>query len=256
MSNFLFKFRPILNVAHFLVSSQNQLTRTFVIRGFLDSKSSSTLERIGTPYGGWWAPVLPTGIHKRKFLLSAGLGFDTSFDLGMAERGFFIAGLDPLSECCDAASKSLDQYHDVRIINKGISVFDGSQEFFEPKNPNHDSWSTINAQEVKGSTVRLFEVISIETLFSEIQEFQNADYRFLKMDIEGAELEILEKALSKLTLFDFIGVEMDFLSLIPFMHIKKRVTRVIKARRILKSLSDCGYDLIKVDNFNFFWSKH
>jgi len=255
MPRFIYKHPIALKSAHLAVLIQNYITRVCATSGYLSKKKEPPLERIGTSYGGWWAPILEANSKQKKFLLSAGLGFDTSFDVGMSERGYFVVGLDPLPECCEAARKSLIQSNNVLIINKGLAVFEGQQNFYEPKNPEHDSWSTINVQEVPGSMSRIFDVTSILRLHQDITDFAGADYRYLKMDIEGAELEILEESLAELCVFDFIGIEMDFLSLIPFINLRKRVKRIVKARKILKNLQLAGYELIKLDNFNFFWSK-
>jgi FkbM family methyltransferase len=255
MSRFIYRHSKLLAAAHLAVQIQNNITRFCVTSGYLLKKRENLLERIGTSYGGWWAPILDSGSKHKKFLLSAGLGFDTTFDKGMAERGFFVLGLDPLIECCDEAQKALGDHKNMLILNKGLATFEGHQTFYEPRNPNHDSWSTINVQEVSGSVSRVFEVISISSLLRDIPEFVGADYRYLKMDIEGAELDILEKTHTDLEVFDFVGIEMDFLSLIPFANLRTRYQRIIKARAILKSFQSAGFDLIKLDNFNFFWSK-
>ena len=75
------------------------------------------------------------------------------------------------------------------------------------------------------------------------------------MDIEGGELAILENSFSEVERFDFVAIEMDFLSLVPFLSITKRLNRIKRAKLILASFENCGFQLVLVENFNFFWLK-
>jgi hypothetical protein len=78
---------------------------------------------------------------------------------------------------------------------------------------------------------------------------------FVKMDIEGAELAILKDTFSDVEEFDFIGIEMDFLSLIPFLALRKRIRGVREARKILRKFEEGQFALVHTENFNFFWEK-
>jgi FkbM family methyltransferase len=246
--------RQLLRVAHRLVDIQNILTKSIVVMGFRDFQKKLYLERVGTVYGGWWSPVQTSSDVARMVLISAGLGFDTSFDKEMARRGYFVIGLDPSLASCQLARSNLGEFSGVRVLNKGLSTYVGQQVFYEPKKDN-DSWSTLNLHEAEVSASQSFEVTTLDQLFSENTELENADFRFLKMDIEGSELSILENNISSMGRFDFIGIEMDFLSLIAFLNIRTRVSHIIRARRILKAFKIMGYSLVKTENFNFFWKK-
>ena len=246
--------RQLLRVANRLVDIQNALTRSIVVMGFKEFQKKLDLKRVGSIYGGWWSPELASSDETNMVLISAGLGFDTSFDKEMARRGYFVIGLDPSLASCQLAIRNLDDFSGVRIINKGLSTYVGQQVFYEPKKDN-DSWSTLNLHEAQLSDSKSFEVTTLDQLFSEITELQNADFRYLKMDIEGSELAILENNISSMGRFDFIGIEMDFLSLISFLNIRLRVSNIVRARRILKSFTIMGYSLVKTENFNFFWIK-
>ena len=61
-----------------------------VVLAFLGAKggplklASANLTRLGSPYGGWWVPIEKIGdVNVSCLLLSAGLGFDVSFDQEM-----------------------------------------------------------------------------------------------------------------------------------------------------------------------------
>jgi hypothetical protein len=73
------------------------------------------------------------------------------------------------------------------------------------------------------------------------------------MDIEGAELALLQESLKELKDFNFLAIELDFLALIPFRQISLRLRRVKDMRKILRKLKHSRWDLIHVENSNFFW---
>ena len=249
------KFPAALKLAHILVALQNRLTLKVTLAGFKADLDSENLIRFGTPYGGWWVPKKVLSMNEPKVLVSAGLGHDTSFDAEMLINNFFVIGLDPLIECCTRAERELSNLGEIKVLNKGISTFTGEQRFFQPKNPNHDSWSTINVQAVENGEIESFQVISITDLVIKFPRIRNSSFSYLKMDIEGAELAILKNSFSEIEDFNFVGIEMDFLSLIPFLALKQRVKAVLDARRVLKRFHKARFALVNTENFNFFWEK-
>jgi FkbM family methyltransferase len=241
--------------AHILVATQNKVVTWMTTVGKRRKIGSIALSRLGSEYGGWWVPCELDLCPSPRVLVSAGLGFDITFDKEMLKRNFFVIGLDPLKECCDHAARELGASPSLEILNKGISTFTGKQVFYEPRISHHDSWSTINAQEVINPKSIEFDVISMSDLLAIHEVINSAQFKYLKMDIEGAELAILENNLSELLCFDFIAIEMDFLSLLPFRAVKKRIIRVARARRILEQFELKGFSLIHTENFNFFWCR-
>jgi FkbM family methyltransferase len=178
-----------------------------------------------------------------------------SFDKILLEKGFEIIGLDPLSECCDFARKELGDSNSVSIIEKGLWTNSGNIDFFPPKNKAHDSWSITNTQSALPQEATTFKVISLIDLIREYPFIGNSDFSMLKLDIEGAESEIMKKLFTSDYKFDFVGIEMDFLSLIPFLAIKRRLRAIINARQNMKIFQSAGYIFVLKENFNFFWIK-
>ena len=85
-------------VKHVLVWLQNKLMFQLVLYKNRRGLGSVSLVRLGSAYGGWWVPVETEKGFRAKALVSAGLGFDTSFDELMLERGWSVLGIDPVSE--------------------------------------------------------------------------------------------------------------------------------------------------------------
>jgi len=245
----------VLSIRHLLVRKQNRLTALLLAWGNLDSHLSIIkLTRLGSDYGGWWVPSewLHQGTKKR-VLISVGLGFDVSFDSALLENGYFVIGLDPLKESTEFAARELAEFSNFVCINKGLSTRVGSEKFYSPKNPSHDSWSAENVQNTPSSLSKIFEVTTLSALTESFPEIENADFTILKIDIEGHEFAIMRDMVQKHQKYDFLAIELDQLSLLPFLAIKKRYSKILEARRIISQLQDLGYRLIYIENFNFFW---
>ena len=233
---------------------QNWITVQITIFGFYSKSSQDELLRLGSDYGGWWLPkAAVSNNHSLKVAISAGLGFDISFDKALLQAGFEVIGLDPLEECIDHANSSLQGFDGFSSLRKGLWKTTGVQNFFPPKISTHDSWSIKNMQNSSASAVKSFEVISLEDLFGMYPKLKESDYRILKMDIEGSELEVMKSLTTFKCKFDFIGIEIDFLSLIPFLQIRNRMKMIANARALLMDFNSIGYRLVKTENFNFFW---
>lgn len=241
----------LINLAHLLVRFQNRLTVYFACYGLKCSmKHGIHLKRLGSDYGGWWVPESSTVYSRRKILVSAGLGFDVSFDKLMLKDGYFLIGLDPLLKSYLYALEELYEHGNKLILNKGVSTFDGKQKFYAPKIPNHDSWSTTNTQETEERLTNYFDVIALSSLPI---DYDDNSFVILKMDIEGGEVKLISEICKKNLKFDYLAVEMDCMSLIPFFSLNKRVRQILEVRKVLLTLSKSGFCLIKNENFNFFW---
>ena len=235
-----------------LVFVQNWLTIRCVSLSF---KGAPTLNlvRLGTPYGGWYIPHAYLDPKINRTLLSLGVGFDVSFDKELSKAGFSVILIDPLPESITFAQKELSEFSNCYFENLAVSNFVGSEIFYPPRNSQHDAWSSINIQSTSIELAKSFEVVTLDTLLGKYESIISRDFLYLKMDIEGAELKVIPQICNSQKVFGFVGIELDFLSLIPFLDLKKRISSVILARKFLKDLDSAGYKLVCTDNFNFFW---
>jgi FkbM family methyltransferase len=235
-----------------MINLMNWITLKATVSNHL-KESDFRLSRLGTDYGGWWIPSFASGDQGSKVLLSVGLGYDVSFDSELVSRGFRVIGLDQQSECVEYAKTKVSS-EQATFLCRGLGVESGLKRFYAPRNPSHDSWSMTNAQNTSVEKSKLFNVISFRELCGQFPEITNSSFSMLKMDVEGAELPILSSIYRDLN-FDFIGVEMDCLILIPFLNIATRIRKVFEVRKLITSLESQGYKLILLDNFNFFFTK-
>jgi FkbM family methyltransferase len=241
-----------------IVNFINYLTIFLALLGYKSSKRVDHFERLGTPYGGWWVPKelreTANSFKNRRILVSAGIGNDVSFDLEMLKLNFELIALDPLPRCIEYAQKKIPAASSRLIMPKGLWDQTGSAKFFSPKNKSHDSYSITNIQNVQGSDFEDYQTIDVFELFVSEPRLTSVDnYVYLKMDIEGAELNVLNRITEKNIRVNVLAVEFDVLSLIPVADLGRRFRKVKECRRVLKNLKATGYVFAFNEKYNFFW---
>jgi FkbM family methyltransferase len=109
----------------------------------------------------------------------------------------------------DAAvvSESSDAQTRAASATASAPVDSGNLDFFPPKNKSHDSWSITNTQSALPQEAMTFKVISLTDLIEEYPSIGISDFSMLKLDIEGAESEIMKKLFTSDYKFDFIGID-------------------------------------------------
>lgn len=150
------------------------------------------LTRDGTEYGGWWYDSRK--IKKGAVIYSFGLGEDTSWDEALIRRGASVYGFDP-------TPKSADYVESRRELRKGPGVFHHTKEglwtedttllFTMPDNPQHVSLRAGQHISSQG-TISL----KVNTLSNFLASNGHSRIDILKIDIEGAEYELLEQFLN------------------------------------------------------------
>ncbi len=242
------------SVKHLLVGLQNRLVIFLVVSGFKGKNKITRLIRLGSSYGGWHVSSSLLETKGRKVLISVGLGHDVTFDVEMLERGFAVIGLDPLPTSYAYALDALSEFEGrVELINAGIWKECGNVQFYSPIIEGHDSWSITNVQGTKESPKKVFPVLDLVTLSSSSNLFKDSTIRILKLDIEGAEVDLFDSIGKFNPPFNQVSIEMDFLSLITFKQLGRRLREIRRARRALRMLDSKGYQLVNHEKFNFTW---
>jgi FkbM family methyltransferase len=190
------------------------------------------LERIGTDYGGWTVPT--TLVTSDSVCYAAGVGEDISFDLGMAERfGCTVHAFDPTPRAATyvatkAANTDKFVFHDY-----GLWSADTTIKFYAPQNPNGVSHSAVNLQ----GTSSYFEG-PVRRLGSIMSELQHDHIDVLKMDIEGAEHEVLNDMLASNIDVRVLAVEFD------------QPDPLLNTLGMVRRLRAHGYQPVAVDRWN------
>ena len=230
---------------------------------------------LGTLYGGWYffeksLPINPT-------VLSAGVGEDISFDLEFFNKynsKLYLVDPTPRSiSYIDKVIKNLGKYksieYDEKSGNQPIEAYDLSSikrddfllikkalysesdtvvKFFKPTNEEHVSHSISNYQ---NQFTRNFEYIEVTTVTVDkiIYQYEIDQIDVMKLDIEGAENQVIPDLLKKNIYPTQILVEFDELAtsfILPYL----------KALTIFLKLKLHSYDLVKTNQFpNFLFVK-
>lgn len=235
-----------------LMSVLDKFTITLVSARFIRDRSVSIV-RLGSNYGGWWIPRNALGgDYRNPVLISVGLGHDVSFDQKFLEGNGFLIGLDPLASSIRFAERELGDYHRKHLLQMGLWKTDGEIAFFPPKKEGHDSWS-ITEPGNASDQMEKFKVTTLSSLIHKFLEISESDYLILKLDIEGAEFEVLRSDGLGLMRPNYLAVEIDYLSKLSFFSFGLRIQRVVQVRKLLHQLRNLGYELIHTEHYNFFW---
>lgn len=189
------------------------------------------LVRIGSVYGGWWVPETLLGPESICYL--AGAGEDITFDLGLMERfGCRVVSVDPTPRAIKYVSEHAPA-EGYRFLPVGLGGSDRVERFYTPADPAHVSHSIANLQR----TQEFFEA-QLRTPRSLMDELGHDRIDLLKMDVEGAEYEILDFLMRQELYPRVVCTEFD------------QPAPISRTLRYVERLRQCGYAVAKVDGFN------
>ena len=230
--------RKIFNRANLMILS-------FVFGPRLNvEKHDLNLVRLGTAYDGWTFVDLPNLRNAR--IISCGLGEEGSFDLA------FAAKYNARVLMVDPTPRAIKYFNDT-IITQGV---DGAFElcakalwkaretlrFYAPPDASHVSHSIINFQNAYKNDTAFIEVEAI-TISDLMEQYGIETIPLLKLDIEGAEIEVVQDMLAKRVFPDQLLIEYDELTF-PSPRAKSRIEGCHNA------LAAAGYRLVNWDKPN------
>lgn len=192
-------------------------------------------EKIGSNYGGW---IIPQGwLGENSICYCLGVGEDITFDLGLIERfGCDVYGFDPTPRAIahvQRVAANIQKYHFSAI---GIWKEETILKFYAPRNPGHVSHSVVNLQ----GTTEYFEA-HCRRLSNIMRDNDHESLDLLKLDIEGAEYEVLNTLLTDRIRVKVLCVEYDEAFNPQSGDYKRRI------RESVQRLSAAGFKLIAVD---------
>ena len=236
---------------------------------FIISKLQKNFEtkRLGTEYGGW--NLIDFKELNNKTIISAGCGEDISFDIEFLNMyGGKIILVDPtprsikhLEQVLDSVgnkktknyidggnqqieSYDLEKLEAKQLIVKNFALYKKDAinvKFYPPKNPAHVSHSISNWQKGESDSNKSIEVETI-TVKKIMKEHDLDKLELIKLDIEGAENEVLPSLIKNKIFPNQILVEFDEL------HTDNLVS-YCKALIIILRLLFNKYLLIKTNKF-------
>lgn len=201
--------------------------------------ATNCLERLGSDYGGWYAPVCD--LTPDSIIYSAGIGLDITFDKALIERcGCSVFGFDPTPAAVDFVNT---QFRDGLLPSKfyfepvGLWDAETNLQFYAPKTRGWiGSFSALNLQGTDDRDSISLEVKRLSTLMN---KNGHTSIDLLKMDIEGAEYRVINEIITREIPIRWLCIEFD--QPVPFWTTNRAIER----------LRDSGYQLCKVDRWNF-----
>jgi FkbM family methyltransferase len=140
---------------------------------------------LGTPYGGW---LIPGGLIEPSWLCySVGAGGDISFDLALIERyDATVRAFEPVADYVRSAIARAGEEPRFSIHEAAIGASDGPLRVQVTHDPTSQSVSAAHLYESAA-----FIELPGRTLRSLMDELGDERIDLLKLDIEGAEYEVL-----------------------------------------------------------------
>lgn len=223
------------------------------------------INSFGSEYGNW--KFIHTDKLHNSIILSAGVGEDISFDVEFINfyngRVIFV---DPTPRALEylktvkeyfgmpksqdykkggfqnPSSYNLTKIKDINFIiyKKALwSETDKKLNFYFPENEKNVSNTLINSYFEKKRKYIMVETISLEQIFKEnkINELE-----LLKVDIEGAEIEVVTSMINKKIFPNQLLLEIDYLR-------RNTIRSILKSIIFIKRILNSGYKLIKINNY-------
>ena len=263
-------YTPLLIAKRYL---DNLLNKRHPLQN-VKTDNSYHLIRLGSDYGGW--TFVDNSSLYGGTIISAGLGEDASFDIEFASKyDARVIMIDPTPRAIDHfnfISKNIGDTiefknehtpkqnalnYDLSVIQPSQLVLDtralwnkaGKIRFYEPMNASHVSHSIVNFQNNYSSRSSPYievDTCSVRQLLHDHNE-DHASVKLLKLDIEGAEIEVIKSMINDGFMPEQICVEFDELS----KPSRRAFDRVTEVNRLLEVN---GYICIYTDgNTNFLY---
>jgi FkbM family methyltransferase len=152
---------------------------------------ATPVEYLGTPYGGWAVPC--GAIQPGWVCYCAGAGIDVSFDLALAQRfGCEVVTLDPTDEAREHFARAAGGESRMRFEQVAVWSSDGELPMFRAADPSHRTLSADDIQRTGQATS-----VPARSLPSLMRELGHDRIDLLKLDVEGAEYELLDLVASR-----------------------------------------------------------
>lgn len=228
------------------------------------------MEKLGTEYGGWYVP-LNMSLNSNSIVYSGGVGEDISFDIKLQSKyNCNIYLIDPTYKAIKHYDEMKKYYIDVNsqcitgniqndylncikydkpnfdkiyYLNIGLWNKDETLKFFKQTNPEYVSQSLV--ENMFGNE---YDLINTKTIKQLMEQNGHDHIDLLKLDIEGAEIKVINNMLDENIYPKYVLIEFDL-----FL---KRKDNDNSTHRVIQRLLDNNYSILKDDNCNITFSRN
>ena len=226
--------RLIIKLKSLLFEFQNSLFRLCINLEFLREDKREKFEFLGNSYSGYWFPT--NLIDSRGTIWGVGLGKDSSFEKILSQRGFQFFGFEPEVNCYMI---SLKQFEKTSAILENYGLWNKSGDFYY----TGENISIVNIFGLKDQSDEKLAIRSLWDVAEEKLLISNPAPRILKLNIEGAEREILLRFLKEPLNFEVIIFQAEFLFHLGFKKILRKIKAYQELRTILSGLNHLGWEI-------------
>ena len=199
------------------------------------SKEQIKIDKVthGGDYGGW--DIYEKDLNSESIVYSFGVGEDASFDTSIIDRfKLTVFAFDPTPNSI-AWVRSQGFSKKFKLYEYGLADFNGFICFNPPSNPNHVSHTILDRKETNDDSIEV-EVKKLRTIMEEL-EHEKID--LLKMDIEGAEYQVIE---------DLVNSDIRPKQLLIEFHHRFPSVGIEKSKSAIKKLNKLGYLIFSVSD--------
>ena len=221
------------------------------------------MERLGTNYGGWYVPK-NMELNENSIIYSGGVGEDISFDIKIQEKykcNIFL--IDPTEKALIHFNEVKEYYKNGRqflgniqkdyiqsiqnnkpdfskfyYFNIGLWNCHDKLKFYKQNNKNYVSQSLI-----ENMFTQEYDEVNVTTIKALMEEKKHKTIDLLKLDIEGAEIEVIQQMLDDKIFPKYILIEFD-------LFLKKKDPGNKKTNDLISRLLSLNYIILINDNYN------
>jgi len=220
------------------------------------------LIKLGTHYGGWFIPK-DIKLDENSIVYSGGVGEDISFDLKLNDKfKCNILLIDPTQRAIThfeevkkyfnnnelfTGNIQKDYYDNIKSLKpdmtkfcyESIGLWDKKDQlkFYFQNNANNVSQSVIT--NMFGNN---YSVVEVDTIKNIMNKYNHNKIDLLKLDIEGAEVQVLENMLCDKIYPKYLCIEFD-------LKLKNKDVNN-KTETIIQKLLNAGYNILINDDLN------
>jgi FkbM family methyltransferase len=215
-----------------LFETQNKIFQILILN---KHRFNEEFTFIGNSYSGYWFPN--NLLRSKGTIWGIGLGRDSSFERELVSLGYKFIGFEPESQCYRV---SLSQFQGTDAIIENYGLWDKSGNF----RYTGENISIVNIFKHDVFSEELLEIKSLWEVAAEKSLETMQAPRVLKMNIEGAEREILLRLIAEPLDFDVLIFQAEFLFHRSFLDVFRKVKSAIELKGILKKLEERDWELI------------
>jgi len=183
---------------------------------------------LGSEYGGW--SILSGSLDANSIVYSFGVGTDITFDLALIETfGVTVHAFDPTPGSIEwVKSQSLPEQF---VLHEyGVASYDGVATFFPPVDVTHISHTLLDRPDTADRKIE----VPVYRLVTIMKMLGHTKIDLLKMDIEGAEYDVIK---------DMLAGEIRPKQLAVEFHHRWENVGTAKTKEAMAGLQKIGYQI-------------